>query len=33
MNNFSVLVYDEEGGVFIEKFAETYLKATEIADK
>jgi hypothetical protein len=33
MNNFSVLVYDEEGGVFIEKFADTYLKATEIADK
>jgi len=33
MNNFSVLVYDEEGGVFIEKFANTYLKATEVADK
>lgn len=33
MNNFSVLVYDEEGGVFIEKFANTYLKAIEIADK
>lgn len=33
MNNFSVLVYDEEGGVFIEKFADTYLKATEVADK
>jgi len=33
MNNFSILVYDEEGDVWIEKFADTYLKATEIADK
>jgi hypothetical protein len=33
MNNFSVLIYDEEGGVFIEKFADSYLKATEVADK
>lgn len=33
MDNFSVLVYDEEGGVFIERFADNYLQATEVADK
>jgi len=33
MGNFSVVIYDEEGGIFIEEFANTYFKATEIADK
>ncbi len=33
MDNFSVLIYDEEGGVWIEKFASTYLDAVEIAEK
>jgi hypothetical protein len=33
MDNFSVLIYDQEGGVFIERFADTYSDATKIADK
>jgi hypothetical protein len=33
MDNFSVLLYDNEGGVCIEKFAPTYEKATQLADK
>lgn len=33
MDNFSVLVYDNEGGIFIEKFADNYTKAIEVADK
>ncbi len=33
MDNFSVLVYDNDGGVFTERFADTYLIATELADK
>jgi hypothetical protein len=33
MDNFSVLLYDNEGGVWIEKFAPTYEKATQLADK
>jgi predicted nucleic acid-binding protein len=32
MDNFSILVYDEENEIFIEKFANTYSKAVEIAD-
>jgi hypothetical protein len=33
MNNFSILVYDQEGGIWIEKFADNYLDAVKIADK
>jgi hypothetical protein len=33
MNNFSILVYDEQGGVWVEKFAPTYEKATQLANK
>jgi hypothetical protein len=33
MDNYSIVVYDQEGGVFIERFAENYLKAIEVADK
>lgn len=33
MNNWSILAYDQEGGVFIEKFADTYEEAVVIADK
>jgi len=33
INNFSVLIYDNEGGVFIERFAKTYNEATILADK
>lgn len=32
-DNFSIIVYDEEGGVWIEKFADTYTKAVEVAEK
>lgn len=36
-NNYSVVVFDEfsayEGGIFIEKFAVSYDKAVQIADK
>lgn len=30
---FSIIVYDNEGGVFIEKFADTYTSAKNKADK
>lgn len=33
MNNWSVLAYDEEGDVYIEKFAKNYNEAVLIADK
>lgn len=33
MNNFSVLVYDEQEGVFIERFADTREQAEIKADK
>lgn len=33
MNNFSVLVYDDENEVFIEKFADTIEEAKNKADK
>jgi hypothetical protein len=33
MNNFSILVYDNEGGIFIEKFADTFQDAKQTADK
>ena len=37
IGNFSVLVYDNysdfEGGIWIEKFANTYAEAEKIADK
>lgn len=32
-NEFSILAYDEEGGVFVEKFAPTFEKAKEAAEK
>lgn len=32
-NEFSVLAYDNEGGVFLEKFAPTFEKAKEVAKK
>jgi hypothetical protein len=33
MDNFSILIYDEEGEIWIEKFADTYLQSVKIADK
>lgn len=33
MNNFSIIIYDNEGGIWIEKFASTYDESMEIADK
>ena len=33
MNNYSVLCYDEENGIFIEKFADNYTDASKIADE
>ena len=33
INNFSILVYDNEGGIFTEKFADTFQDAKEVADK
>jgi hypothetical protein len=33
MDNYSVLVYDNEGGIFIEKFENTLQNAKELADK
>ena len=33
LDNFSILIYDEEGEIWIEKFADTYLQSVEIADK
>jgi hypothetical protein len=33
INNYSILIFDEEGGVWIEKFANTYNEAVVIADK
>jgi len=33
MNNFSVLVYDNEGGIFNEKFASTFGRAKAILQK
>lgn len=33
MDDFSVLVYDEEGGVWIEEFTDTLANATKLADK
>lgn len=33
MNNYSILCYDEENEVFIEKFANNYTDAVKIADK
>jgi hypothetical protein len=33
MDNYSIVVYDQEGGIFIERFADNYSKATEVADK
>ena len=33
MDNYSILIFDEEGGVWIEKFADTYNQAVIIADK
>ncbi len=33
MNNWSILVYDQEGGIFIEKFADNYDAAVVVADK
>ena len=33
MNNYSIVAYDEENGVFIEKFANSYDSATIQADK
>jgi hypothetical protein len=33
MNNFSILIYDEEGEIWIEKFADNYLQSLEIAEK
>ena len=32
MDTFSILVYDEDGGVFLEKFSKTYEEAKKIAD-
>ena len=32
-NNFSIVVFDEQGGLFVEKFAATYEKAVEVANK
>ena len=32
-DNFSIIVYDEEGGVWVEKFANNYEKAVEVAEK
>ena len=33
IDNYSILIFDEEGGVWIEKFADTYNEAVIIADK
>jgi hypothetical protein len=33
IDNYSILIFDEEGGVWIEKFADTYNEAVVIADK
>jgi hypothetical protein len=33
MNNYSILVYDEQGGIYLEKFADTREKAEIKADK
>ena len=33
MNNFSILIYDNEGGLFVERFADTYEAAKIKADK
>lgn len=32
-NDYSILLYDENNNVWIEKFANTYKEATEIANK
>ena len=32
-NNYSIVIYDEEGDVFKEKFAKDYESATRIAEK
>ena len=33
INNFSILIYDDEGGLWIEKFCDTFLESTKLADK
>lgn len=33
MDNFSVLMYDDEGGLWIEKFCDTFLESIQLADK
>ncbi len=32
-NNFSIIAYDTEGGVWVEKFANTYSSAKIVAEK
>jgi hypothetical protein len=31
--DYSILIYDEEGDIFLEQFAKSYDEATPIADK
>lgn len=33
MNNFSIVIYDNESEIWIERFCETFFESTELADK
>jgi len=33
MGNFSILIFDEEGGVWVEKFANNKIDAVNVAEK